>query len=56
MSEISYIAADFGFLILMPIIIIMIGLLLAKQCGSVIACLLIAMGLIINFGLFCSGE
>lgn len=50
------IAADLGFLVLMPTIIIVIGLFLAEQCGSVIAGLLIVVGLLINFGLFCSGE
>ena len=56
MSEISYIGGAFVFLILIPIVIIMIGSFLSKQCGPVIACILIAMGCIMSFGLFCSVE
>lgn len=52
----SDITVNLGFLILMPVIIIVIGLFLAEQCGSVIAGLLIVVGLLINFGLFCTGE
>ena len=52
----SDIVVNLGFLILMPVIIIVIGLFLSEQYGSVIAGLLIVVGLLINFGLFCSGE